>query len=82
MYIAGPPILNQTSHTGVWEAANVIGDNTGVGAIYFIGGALWCIELLWSVICMKKVYAAFRGKGMTVSDVKRGAAKQAVATAV
>lgn len=78
-----PPILNATSHTGFWVTiSSVYGDNHGVGIVYFIGAALWAAEFLWSFWTLKKVYSAFRGKGMTAADVKRDAARSAVTSAV
>lgn len=71
-----PPILNSLSHTGFWEAINVIGDNTGVGVVYFIGAALWSIEFLWSFWVVKMVYSVFRGGGHNMRSVRNDAARQ------
>jgi hypothetical protein len=83
---AGPPIAAKNSHCGYISAINKIGDNTGVGVIYFIGAGLWTLESLWSVWVYKSVYRSFRGQGMTAAqvkrDAKRGAASQAAASVV
>ena len=79
----GPPILNDWSHTGFWVAVqNVRPENNGLAIVYYIGGALWSIEFLWSFWVLKRVYAAFRGKGHTAADVKRDAARSAASAAV
>lgn len=82
----GPPIAAKNSHCGYISAINKIGDNTGVGVIYFIGAGLWTLESLWSVWVYKSVYRSFRGQGMTAAqvkrDAKRGAASQAAASVV
>lgn len=79
---AAPPILNSSSHTGFWEAINVISDNTGVGVMYFIGAALWAVEFLWSFWVLKLVYSCFRGQGHTVRSVKNDAAATGVRSQV
>lgn len=79
----GPPILNSSSHAGFWITAQwVFQQNNGLGVVYFIGSALWSLEFLWSFWTLKQVYTAFRGKGLTAADVKRDAARGAVAAAV
>jgi len=78
-----PPILNSWSHTGFWiTIQSVFGDNTGLGVIYFIGSGLWALEFMWSFWTLKKVYTAFRGKGLTAADVKRDAGSRAISAAV
>ncbi|KAL4550187.1 hypothetical protein Ndes2526B_g08349 [Nannochloris sp. 'desiccata'] len=79
----GPPILNSTSHTGWWVTVqNVYGENKGLGVVYYIGAALWSLEAVWSFWTLKRVYTAFRGKGMTAADVKRDAARGAATVIV
>ena len=79
----GPPILNSTSHTGWWVTVqDVYGENSGLGIVYYIGAALWSLEFVWSFWTLKRVYTAFRGKGLTAADVKRDAARGAVSAAV
>ncbi|KAL6781260.1 hypothetical protein ACKKBG_A10420 [Auxenochlorella protothecoides x Auxenochlorella symbiontica] len=80
--VVAPPILNSSSHTGFWEAINVISDNTGVGVMYFIGAALWAVEFLWSFWVLKLVYSCFRGQGHTVRSVKNDAAATGVRSQV
>lgn len=81
--VIAPPILNSWTHTGFWiTIQSVFGRNTGLGVIYFIGSGLWAVEFLLSFWTLKKVYSAFRGKGLTAADVKRDAARGAVSAAV
>lgn len=78
-----PPILNSTSHAGFWITVQTIfPNNAGLGIIYFIGSGLWTLEFVWSFWTLQRVYGAFRGKGMTAADVKRDAARNAVAATV
>eukprot|EP00887_Chlorella_sp_A99_P001929 scaffold18.g1929.t1 len=77
-----PPILSSWSHAGFMSAISAIGDNTGVGVMYFIGAAFWSLESLWSLWTLKFAYASFRGNGMTAAQVKRDAAARAAASAV
>lgn len=79
---AGPPFLGEKSHTGYISAINRIGDNTGVGVMYFIGAGLWTLESLWSLWVYKLVYRSFRGHGMSAAQVKREAAGRAASSAV
>lgn len=78
----GPPFLGEKSHTGYISAINRLGDNTGVGIIYFIGAGFWTLESLWSLWVYKLVYRAFRGQGMGVAQIKRDAAGRAASGAV
>lgn len=78
-----PPILNDWSHTGFWVTLQkVMGENTGLSVIYFIGAALWSLEFLWSFWALKRVYGAFRGKGLSAADVRRDAARGAASSMV
>lgn len=79
----GPPILNDWSHTGFWVTLQkVMGENTGLSIIYFIGAGLWSLEFVWSFWTLKKVYSAFRGKGLSAADVRRDAARGAASAMV
>ena len=79
---AAPPFAAEKSHTGFIQATTRIGDNTGVGVIYFIGAAFWTLESLWSLWVYKLVYRCFRGQGMSAAQVKRDAATRAAASQV
>lgn len=77
-----PPVLASWSHAGFMTAISAIGDNKGVGVMYFIGAAFWSLESLWTLWTLKAVYSSFRGQGMTAAQIKRDATARAAASAV
>lgn len=78
-----PPIINSWSHVGFWVGAQEVSqESSALAVLYYIGGGLWSAEFLWSFWTLKKVYWAFRGAGHSAGDVKRDAARSAVASSV
>ncbi|BDA41493.1 Putative secretory carrier-associated membrane protein 1 [Coccomyxa sp. Obi] len=57
------PFSNDWSHTGFICGIKAFGSNTFTGIVYVVGAALWTLETLWSIWCLKMVYSAFRGNG-------------------
>lgn len=49
------PFSNDWSHTGFICGIKAFGSNTFTGIVYVIGGALWTLESLWSMWCIKSV---------------------------
>ena len=49
------PFINDWSHTGFVTSVKAFGNNTFVGVVYVIGGALWSLESLWSIWAMISV---------------------------
>lgn len=79
---AAPPILNQYSHAGWMSAITIVGKNSGVGVMYFIGAAMWSLEVCLSFVTLQRVYAAFRSGGHSSASAQREAAQRAAAAAV
>nr|CAB3494084.1 unnamed protein product [Digitaria exilis] len=48
---------------GIFQAIGEIGENAGVGIMYFMGFAMFVLEALLSIWVFQRVYWFFRGKG-------------------
>ncbi|XP_066369877.1 secretory carrier-associated membrane protein 4-like isoform X1 [Miscanthus floridulus] len=51
------------SLAGIFQSISEIGENAGVGIMYFMGFAMFVLEALLSIWVFQKVYWFFRGKG-------------------
>eukprot|EP00250_Pteridium_aquilinum_P017204 c23507_g2_i1 orf=66-965(+) len=73
-----PPILTtQKSFTGILSLIDVISESVGVGILYLIGFACFCLEGLLSVFVLQQVYMYFRGSGKA-AEFKREAVRAAL----
>ncbi|RZC46438.1 hypothetical protein C5167_039391 [Papaver somniferum] len=79
--VAPPIIFKGKSLTGILVAVDVVGTSALVGIFYFIGFALFCLEIVISIWVIQQVYMYFRGSGKA-AEMKREAARGAMRAAI
>ncbi|RCV42001.1 hypothetical protein SETIT_9G179700v2 [Setaria italica] len=71
-----PPFYMGRALAGILQAISEIGENAAVGIMYFMGFAIFVLEVLLSMWVFQRVYWFFRGKG-TEAQMRPDAASRA-----
>lgn len=75
--VAPPIVFSQKSLTGILPLIDIISSSVGVGILYLIGFAFFCLEALLSFWVLQQVYMYFRGSGKA-AELKREAVRAAL----
>ncbi|KAK4723615.1 hypothetical protein R3W88_026394 [Solanum pinnatisectum] len=79
---AAPPfVFRQQSMTGFINAINLIGWNSIVGILFFIGAGLFALESVISIWVIQQVFSYFRGSGKA-AEMKKEAARTTINAAM
>ncbi|XP_055808459.1 secretory carrier-associated membrane protein 2-like [Solanum dulcamara] len=79
--VAPPFVFRQNSMTGFLNAITLIGWNSIVGILYFIGAGFFTLESVISICVIQQVFSYFRGSGQA-AEMKKQAARSVVTAAM
>lgn len=79
--IAPPFVFRQHSMTGFLNAINLVGWNSIIGILFFVGAGFFALESVISIWVIQQVFSYFRGSGKA-AEMKKEAARQTITTAL